>query len=271
MKHCLTCNRIYEDDTLVFCLEDGTRLSASYAPHVTGQGPGARDTNPPSTLILNSGSETSNQMPLRPTIPAGPFGSPPEMLHGQRSQKSFGKFWIVLSGMLGLALIALVILLGYSRWNAGNEPTYERARVTTNEARNSNIPASTNTNTNGNPNQKTELNTVENEDLQWLAGSWEGEGYQSDTRTTWLVKLTAREGTYLINYPTIPCSGKWILANHHSNGASFDEVITQGTDRCDKNDHVMMEKVSDSEISCKYTRAKSRVVIATAVLTRKSK
>lgn len=270
MKNCLTCNRIYEDDTLVFCLEDGTRLSASYAPHVTGQGPGARDTNPPSTLILNSGSETSNQMPLRPTVPAGPFGLPPEMVYRQ-PEESFGKFWIVLSGILGLALIAVVILLGYSRWNAGNEPTYERARVTTNEATNSNLPANTSTNTNENPNQKTELSTVENQDLQWLAGSWEGEGYQSDTKTTWLVKLTAREGTYLINYPTIPCSGKWILANHHSRGASFDEVITQGTDRCDKNDHVMMEKVSDSEISCKYTRAKSRVVIATAVLTKKSK
>ena len=270
MKNCLTCNRIYEDDTLVFCLEDGTRLSASYAPHVTERWPGARDTNPPSTLILNSGSEMSNQTPLRPTIPAGPFGVPPEMLHEKRSEKSFGKFWIVLGGMLGLALMAVVILLGYSRWNAGNEPTYERAGVTTNETTSSNS-ANTIANTNGNPNQKVELKTVENEDLQWLEGSWEGEGYQSDTRTTWLVKLTAREGTYLINYPTIPCGGKWILANHHSRGASFDELINQGTDRCDKNDHVMMEKVSDSEISCKYTRAKSRVVIATAVLTKKSK
>ncbi len=68
----------------------------------------------------------------------------------------------------------------------------------------------------------------------------------------------------------LPCGGKWIRANHHSRGASFDEVINQGTDRCDKNDHLMMEKVSDSEISCRYTRAKSRG-IATAVLTKKSK
>src|SRR2546427_2580317 len=269
MKNCPTCNRIYEDDTLVFCLDDGTRLSASYGPHVTAREFGARDTNPPSTLILNSGSASSNQVPLRPTIPAGSSFMSPQ---SQRTGKSGGKFWIVLSGMLALALIAVVILLGYSKWKAGNNPTSQPARVSTNDATSSNAPVDATSNkAPANADQKTQSKTIESEGVQWLEGSWEGEGYQSDTSTTWLVKLLVRDGTYLIDYPTIPCSGKWILADHHSSGATFNEVITQGTDRCDKNDHVIIEKVNDSEISCKYTRAKSRVVIPTAVRTRKSK
>jgi hypothetical protein len=58
--------------------------------------------------------------------------------------------------------------------------------------------------------------------------------------------------------------------DQNSRGASFTEVITQGTNRCGNNSHVMIEKVSDSEISCKYSHAHSRVVIATVVLSKKA-
>ena len=35
MKKCNVCNRTYPDDTLAFCLEDGTLLSSSYYPQET--------------------------------------------------------------------------------------------------------------------------------------------------------------------------------------------------------------------------------------------
>jgi len=35
MKRCPTCNRSYPDDTLSFCLEDGTRLASDYDPEAT--------------------------------------------------------------------------------------------------------------------------------------------------------------------------------------------------------------------------------------------
>lgn len=35
MKQCPTCNRIYPDDTLSFCLDDGTPLITSYDPEAT--------------------------------------------------------------------------------------------------------------------------------------------------------------------------------------------------------------------------------------------
>lgn len=35
MKRCPTCNRSYDDNTLSFCLEDGTRLAPDYDPEAT--------------------------------------------------------------------------------------------------------------------------------------------------------------------------------------------------------------------------------------------
>jgi hypothetical protein len=77
-----------------------------------------------------------------------------------------------------------------------------------------------------------------------------------------------RDETYSIDYPDIPCKGTWKLIEKNSRSASFNEVITQGRDQC-TNSYVTVEKVSASEISCRYTNMKSRAVIATAVLTKK--
>jgi hypothetical protein len=102
-----------------------------------------------------------------------------------------------------------------------------------------------------------------------LDGVWSGEAYQSDTKTRWAVRLTVRDDTYSIDYPDIPCQGKWDLIDKNSSEASFTEVISRGTDRCGNNSHVMVEKVSATEISCRFTRAGSRAVIATVVLSKK--
>lgn len=45
MKRCPTCNRSYDDDTLLFCLKDGTRLAPDYDPEATVSRP--RSSSPP--------------------------------------------------------------------------------------------------------------------------------------------------------------------------------------------------------------------------------
>ena len=56
MKSCPTCNRTYPDDTVAFCLVDGSVLSAPYDSAATMPSPAARDTNPPATLVKPGGS-----------------------------------------------------------------------------------------------------------------------------------------------------------------------------------------------------------------------
>jgi hypothetical protein len=257
MKICHTCSRTYEDDTLAFCLEDGARLSAAYDLHATLMAPATRDTDPPRTAILPAELTPANQAPptLRSPIPApAHLAYPREAPQSQLTDKRGGKLWVILGGMLALVVVGLMIVLGYLAWKANNKSIPEPSRL------GSTVPA----------NRDIESKPTDNASLQWLDGVWEGEGYQSDTKTTWAVRLTAQDGTYAIEYPDIPCRGRWTLIDNNSAGASFTEVITEGIDSCGNNSHVMIEKVNDSEISCKYTHARSRVVIATVVLSKKA-
>ena len=260
MKNCPTCKRTYEDDTLAFCLDDGARLSTPYNPHSTLLGPGGRDTDPPRTEIL----PTEMAPPaLRSTIAAvTPLAYAEERPQSQLTEKRGGKHWIVLSGTLALVVAGLVIVVGYLAWKANNRSITEPSRVSSSDPTNSNVPA--------NANKGSETRLADNTSFQWLDGVWEGEGYQSDTKTTWAVRLTVQEGTYAVDYPTIPCRGRWTLIGKNTTEARFIESIIQGIGRCANNSRVMIQKVNDSEISCKYTHARSRVVIATVVLSRKA-
>ena len=60
MKRCPKCNRKYEDETLKFCLEDGTTLAVAM-----------RDPAPPATEILPRGGPTLKSS-AEPTIPSYP-------------------------------------------------------------------------------------------------------------------------------------------------------------------------------------------------------
>ena len=265
MKTCPTCNRSYEDDSFAFCLDDGARLSAAYDPRSTLLGPAPRDTDPPKTAILPPELRPTKQArpPLAATIlSVTPLAYPQEAPRSQPVGKRGGNVWIIFGGMLALIVVALMIVAGYLVWKASNKPVPEPSRVTAAAPVNSNISA--------NANLDTESKLADSATNRWLEGVWEGEGYQSDTKTTWAVRLTVKDGTYAIEYPNIPCRGTWTLIDENSRGASFTEVISKGTDRCGNNSHVMIDKVNDSEISCKYTHARSRVVIATVVLSKKA-
>lgn len=72
MKSCPTCNRTYPDDTLAFCLMDGSVLSAPYDPAATDSSAPARDTSPPRTEVMSAGPQA-----LPPTQPAAPGNSQP--------------------------------------------------------------------------------------------------------------------------------------------------------------------------------------------------
>jgi hypothetical protein len=54
MKSCPTCNRTFADETLTYCLADGSLLSAPYNPEETQRLPLSRITNPTKTEVLLS-------------------------------------------------------------------------------------------------------------------------------------------------------------------------------------------------------------------------
>ena len=111
MKLCPKCNRKYEDDTLKYCLEDGTELAVA-----------TRDANPPATEIMPRGGPTLKSS-ADPTIPsyqnAGSFRPTQTEVRATNPILTAGVIAIVL------LLLALVGIAGFFvlRQSAGNEAT----------------------------------------------------------------------------------------------------------------------------------------------------
>jgi hypothetical protein len=107
MKLCPKCNRTYRDDTLRFCLEDGTTLTAvgrSPSDEATRRsGPGARDSDPPPTEIMPG--------PVSPTMK---IAGPTQSSYDTRAEPRAGSP-LLTAGVIAIALLllALVGLAGY--------------------------------------------------------------------------------------------------------------------------------------------------------------
>jgi len=246
MRRCPTCNRTYADDTFVFCLDDGAGLSAPYDLQATLPVSAARDTDPPRTEILPSELTPVNHA-MTPALAPPAF---PQARQGQLKARLGGVHWIVIRGTLAIIIVGFVTLLGYIALRVSSKPTAQPLSV---PPTNSNVATNTNRNT---------------ESPEWLEGVWEGRGYQSDTKTNWIVRLRVQDGRGAVDYPSIPCLGRWNLIESDSREAKFVEVITDGTNRCASNSNVTIQKIKDSQISCMYTYTGSSVVIATAILTK---
>ncbi|HMT07357.1 MAG TPA: hypothetical protein PKA82_05080 [Pyrinomonadaceae bacterium] len=96
MKRCPACSRTYEDDTLSFCLEDGSVLSAAF-DEVQTVVRGAEDT----VLIHND----SAFRPVRPTAES----LPPNSTAAPSSNSIFPHLLYASTGLLGLVIIGLII------------------------------------------------------------------------------------------------------------------------------------------------------------------
>ena len=102
----------------------------------------------------------------------------------------------------------------------------------------------------------------------WIRGTWEGTGYQIDDNSTWTMRLTVNR-RFIIEYPSLNCSGTWQLISINANRAQFKERISAGKERCDNNGSVVIERLSRRQFVFLYARAGSREVSASAVLKRK--
>jgi hypothetical protein len=114
MKSCPTCNRTYPDDTLAFCLVDGSVLSAPYESEPDKSRPSSRSTTTeilsPSTSSGGVGSPPSTIVARPPKVPslhAQPAALQPEEKRSKLPWFLFGGA-ILLVGILALIVLALM-------------------------------------------------------------------------------------------------------------------------------------------------------------------
>lgn len=117
MKSCPACNRTYADETLTFCLEDGSILSAPYDPDETRQIFRPSDTDSILTRVsYNKARSTNPNQPPLPTIQSPRIPSAYlENVQYQKKSKAGNKLWLAVAGIL--VCIAAVSLVAFMVWS----------------------------------------------------------------------------------------------------------------------------------------------------------
>lgn len=163
MKACPTCQRTYADDTLTFCLMDGSVLSAPYDPHETLHLPASRITDP---------------MPTQPSPPStiqSPQALPlyPEKPQSQLKEKQDGKPWMRFGIVMSLvSLVAIGVLISFI-WSgkdraAGNQSD---ANVANTNVRPTATPTATIEDRGWGPIQQASINQGDGQLLTYYSGT----------------------------------------------------------------------------------------------------
>jgi len=108
MKQCPTCRTNYSDDTLRFCLEDGTPL-VDGGEQETIVRPGERESY--DTEILPSNATTPNTNAVRVDVPPADRNTRPITVHKVGSDFPWTKF-VVVALAIGLIVVVAAGLLG---------------------------------------------------------------------------------------------------------------------------------------------------------------
>ena len=153
MKKCPSCSRTYTDDSLSFCLDDGSPLlsvgasnsSPAYDPGATLQYTPARETNPPPPQNYGP-AQTPGAQPFTPTPSWTPLPPAGGALPGQTGQKkSKAIYWIlggvaalIVVGIGGVILILALANIGEANANNSNANNSNASNVGTNRKGNSN-------------------------------------------------------------------------------------------------------------------------------------
>jgi hypothetical protein len=153
MKQCPACHRTYTDDDLLFCLEDGTKLTQSSASF--GDAPASFDPN--ATLAYNPGRDTNpppqnfypqTPPPAQTPVPAA-WSPTPYTPTLPQTRKPNSKPWIIVAVagviVLGLGIIVLLAIIGRDSDDAANRNSN---RVVANNSNNANTRPGNANNTN---------------------------------------------------------------------------------------------------------------------------
>jgi hypothetical protein len=167
MKQCPACKRIYTDDALSFCLEDGTQLQSvgvgesgppsfdqNYDPNKTLAYSQPRETSPPPTNLHPAAPVNQAPMAQGSWSPTPSYSPVPAV---QPARKS-GKGWIIgaIAGVivLGIVIVVLLMVIGKDSSTANKNANSNRA-VVVNKNSNSVVVNANNTNNTNNTNRDT--------------------------------------------------------------------------------------------------------------------
>ena len=201
MKRCPSCNRIYTDPSLNFCLEDGTPLLSNAPPRTAiptdRYAPPRNTSEPPPTEIYRP--EVAAFSPPRP---AGQWSAAPLA----PAKKSNAVWWVLggigLIGVLGVFLIIVILALSSMETNQNstndnvNSVVANRNRV----ANTNSSPSNTDADSNSVSSQPSSI-TDDFASEKWRTGNFQfGDIWYADDE----FHMRAKEKMYLVMYAPNP-------------------------------------------------------------------
>ncbi len=102
----------------------------------------------------------------------------------------------------------------------------------------------------------------------WLEGVWAGTAYQNNTKENWTLKLTVKNHTYRIDYPSLSCGGEWKLIRRGKRTAKFREKLTYGQSDCVDNVIITIQRLNQTQVAYWYVEPNQMRVNGVAVLDR---
>lgn len=135
MKICPICNRTYADETMNFCLDDGSTLSDPHEPDKARSLPPTMLPNPAPTEVLNQGSLpasssgsfiTTIQSPQPPPLYSAKPETPP-------TQRASGKRWVgIIIGAFVVLIVGVLSIVWFAQRDesdSGRETTVTNTRA----------------------------------------------------------------------------------------------------------------------------------------------
>jgi TonB family protein len=138
MKRCPTCDRVYEDNSMLFCLDDGATLvsDSAYDAGATVKIPAGRLTNQGPTEVLKAKTIPPTQAAMPP---AEQYFAPPQAATPERKPSALP--WI-LGAALVLGLSAIVVAWIVTRNNGSdNTQVAQKNSQSENTTQNGGIPS----------------------------------------------------------------------------------------------------------------------------------
>lgn len=104
----------------------------------------------------------------------------------------------------------------------------------------------------------------------WLDGDWEGTGYQPGSNSSWALTLSVN--SYLneasVSYPGLQCRGTWEIRDRDNEKIVFEEIITEGKNRCIDGSRIVVTLLANSLVQVAWFSDYSEGADAYAVLKR---
>lgn len=107
----------------------------------------------------------------------------------------------------------------------------------------------------------------------WIAGKWSGLGFQPGMEVNYFWDIEAyldtKQQVFKISYPSLNCSGDWVLIHMNQHKAIFKEINITNIEACTNNGTVILTKVDERHISFSYYIENNNQVASYATLSRK--